>query len=322
MGTWEPGLFSDDMALDIRSEYGILLSVGKDNETAEDMLINYYSDILDCNNPDEDVFWYALAISEWKKGRLSDRVKSKALYCLEHGCDLERWNSKGNEKNYKKRKKVLEELRETILSPMPEAKKIRKPRVRHCPWKEGSLLAYRIVTNKDKLSGHPCFNKYVLLRVARVYKRPVSKLFETEYYDESMLIGLYNWMGSEIPSPEIVDNLKYIPISEYIPPKPVNPIDLTPLDSLSAESQEKVKNAVFSFFKNSTDWFNWFVWFPKEGDITFLNCDENYLEKMPQELRDKLGSSVYTSYLPFDIDLSLRFEPYLKNNDDFDCLII
>ena len=53
MGAWGTALFSDDMALDIRREYSILLSVGKDNKTAEDMLMDYYSDFLNCGDPEE-----------------------------------------------------------------------------------------------------------------------------------------------------------------------------------------------------------------------------------------------------------------------------
>ena len=59
MGAWGTSIFSDDLALDIRREYNVLLSVGKDNATSEGMLINYYANILNCNNPDEDVFWFA-----------------------------------------------------------------------------------------------------------------------------------------------------------------------------------------------------------------------------------------------------------------------
>lgn len=82
MGAWGTEIFSDDLAQDIRGEYNVLLSVGKSDSDAEKMLINYYSNILNCSNPDEDVFWFALALSEWKKGRLSETVKEKALSAL------------------------------------------------------------------------------------------------------------------------------------------------------------------------------------------------------------------------------------------------
>ena len=113
------------MAMDIRREYSALLSIGKSNEVAEAALIAYYSSILNRNDPDEEVFWFTLSFCEWKKGRLSPFVKEKALLALQSGLDLERWRSAGNEKEYKRRIKVLDNLKETILSPMPPAKKIK-----------------------------------------------------------------------------------------------------------------------------------------------------------------------------------------------------
>ena len=169
-------------------------------------------------DPEEDKFWFVLAYCEWKKGRLSDFVKEKAITAIDSGRDLEHWNTP---KLKYERKKVLSDLREMLLSPMPPAKKAKKPTVRHCPWPVGSLLAYRIVSCK-KLANHPCFKKYVLLRIIQINRSPITKIFPTEYYNESMIVGLYNWIGSEIPDPSIVEQLKFIPIQEWNPENPVN----------------------------------------------------------------------------------------------------
>ena len=71
MGAWGTAVFSDDLAMDVRSEYNFLVSINKENSDIEKLLMDYYSDILNCNDPDEDVFWFALSLSEWKKGRCS-----------------------------------------------------------------------------------------------------------------------------------------------------------------------------------------------------------------------------------------------------------
>lgn len=308
MGTWGASIFSDDMALDIRREYSVLLSVGKSSEEAEEMLINYYSNILNCNDPDEDVFWYVLALCEWKKGRLSSTVKEKALSALENSRDLNRWNTSGNEKNYKQRKKALKELRETLLSPMPTAKKVKKPTVHHCPWKVGSLLAYRIVSDKGYLRGHPCSLKYVLLRVVRVDKHPVSKLFDTEYYEESMMVGLYDWIGDEIPDPKIVRSLKYIPIKEYAP----TPIAVTTFESLFNGLPREIKEVSHLHFKGSTEKCVWLDWRPgkdEPGDITFLDCDDAFCNNIPEFFKPIPCSNTYTHFFPFDISLSKIFDP-------------
>lgn len=317
MGLWSPSMFSDDMALDIRREYSILLSVCKSSEEAEKMMLEYYSSIMNCGDPDEDVFWFVLALCEWKKGRLSPFVKEKALQALSSGRDLELWRAAGDKKNYEKRKKVLKELEETILSPMPPAKKIRKPTVHHCPWKVGSLLAYRIISCKDKLINSPCYTKYVLLRVVRVEKRPISRMFDTGYYDESMLVGLYNWIGSEIPDPETVQKLEYIPIEKNNPLKPVRDIDLSTLETLSEKSKSKVTVALESYFQGTEEKCVWLDWLPtkyEQGDITFLSCDEDFQSNIPEFFGLTPSSRIYTHFLPFDLTLSRIFDPCFEDS--------
>lgn len=105
MGLWSPALFASDLACDIRADYGILLAMGKTDQEAEDIMIQYHRDLLDTNTPDEQEFWIALAVCEWKRGRLSRQVKSNALHCLEQGWDLPLWNTPGREKDYRKRKR-------------------------------------------------------------------------------------------------------------------------------------------------------------------------------------------------------------------------
>ena len=324
MGAWGTEIFSDDLAQDIRGEYNVLLSVGKSDSDAEKMLINYYSNILNCSNPDEDVFWFALALSEWKKGRLSETVKEKALSALKKGHDLERWNTMGNEKNYIKRKNALDKFQNLILSPMPTAKKIRKPTVHHCPWSVGSLLAYRIVSNKQ-LSGHPCFMKYVLLRVIKIVKHPISHLFDTGYYDESMFVGFYNWIGSEIPDPKIVIDLKYIPIENPSFCSYIHNADLSFSDNLPDGSSNIMKKIADSFPDERVEKCTKLDWVPTKeakGDITYLDCDESFQKNIPDFFDLSLSRYSITHFMAFDITLSKRFEPYIGNNSNFYYVII
>ena len=316
MGAWGTSIFSDDLALDIRREYSVLLSVGKSGEEAEKMLIDYYSSLLNGNDPDEDVFWFVLALCEWKKGRLSSNVKEKALSALENGRDLNRWNTPGNEKNYEKRKKVLKKLREDILSPQPPMKNIKKATVHHCPWKVGSLLAYRIVSHKDYLCGRPCYMKYVLLRVVRIDRRPISKLFDTGYYNESMMVGLYNWIGNEIPDPEIAHSLQYIPIENSAMEKSMKSFDLSLLSGLPEESKNKVNAVLDSFVKRTPEkcvWLDWRSSKDEQGDITFLDCDENFSNDLPEFFKPAPNACTYTHFRPFDISLSKIFDPHLAD---------
>lgn len=85
---------------------------------------------------------------------------------------------------------------------MPGEKKISKPTVTVSPWKSGDLLAYKIVSGTSKYKEFS--NKYVLLRVLKVIKHPISSYVEEKYYDETILLGLYNWIEDSISQKDIV----------------------------------------------------------------------------------------------------------------------
>lgn len=311
MGAWGTAIFSDDLAADVRNDYTALLSIGKSGVEAEQLLLDYYAEILNCQYEEEAVFWFALALAEWNKGRLSEFVKSKAIAWIEQGGDLERWNTTDNQKNFLKRKKVIEELYETLMSPVPTEKKVRKPTVHHCPWRVGSLLAYRIVTN-FKLKNDPLFGKYALLRVIQVDKHPVSKIVPTAMYDETMLVGLYGWVGDEIPNPNIVDKLEYIPVAEYVPPTP-RAFDLSALDNLGEESRSRLLKQLTSLTERRVETCAQLDWLPykdRQGDITFLDCDPSFEQHVPSFF--KTGSTQYaiTHFLPFDKTLATQLRSY------------
>ncbi len=326
-------IFSDTISINIRKEYGVLLSVGKENSEAEKMLMDLYSGILNCNDPDEDVFWFALAYVEWKKGRLSDLVKSKALTAADDGLDLQRWRERG-EKAYKERKKNIDMLREMILSPMPPIKKIRKPTVHHCPWREGSLLAYKIINN-EKYIDSPCFNKYVLLRVLKIRKEPISTIFDTGYYNEGMIVGLYNWIGSEIPDPEIVRGLRYIPFAEFALFGDldfdiiINSVDKYIYNGVSEEGKNRVIEGLRASSKKRKYWGEDLDWrvgrkYDNKDPFTYLRCDDDYEKDIPEEIKESIRS-VYnvmlSHFTSFDIGLVILFEQYIDTKEFDYCII-
>lgn len=317
MGTWGPDIFSDDIARDVRSEYRLLLGSGKTAQEAEDMLIGYYAGRLD--DADRDVFWFALALSEWKAGRLSLAVKEKALDALDRGDDLARWAQNGKEKAFQKRMAVLENLRAMLLSPPDLPRKIPKPTVHHCPWEVGSLLAYRIITNSEKLHDHPCFGKYVLLRVVRVQKHPVSRLFDTGYYDESMDVALYNWIGDVVPEPGIVERLHFIPIMEPVK-KHVRMPQIAALKNLPEKSQDHFRQA----WKEMQDQsrhpamsidFDWLPIRGVKGEIVCLGHEDGYPEKFPYSF--DAYPWYLAGYCAFDITLAKKFE-HLQDGIEYD----
>lgn len=115
MGAWGTGIFDDDTACDVRTEYLELLMNGITDEDATGAMIELNSDEAD----DEDcriMFWTALAAIQWEVGRLDDSVKERTLALIEEG-DSPLWLEQKD--SVEERKAVLEELRNKLLSRQP-----------------------------------------------------------------------------------------------------------------------------------------------------------------------------------------------------------
>ncbi len=231
MGAWGTGIFADDMACDIRGDYFEMLQYGKTDSEAEEAILNQYKEYI--GEEDEPTFWFAFAYSQWKKGRLSEYVKQKALYFLDNGGDLERWE---DEKRRANRQKVLEELKETLDSEMPKRTKLRKPKTSRSPWKPGDLLALKIHGSNTKTAD--LVNKYALLRVLGLGKNRVSKYAEADEYDESVFLGIYGWYGNEIPEYATVKSLHFLSFPLNNPGRPGPIYDGIELNLYSEDMKE------------------------------------------------------------------------------------
>lgn len=199
MGTWGTKIFQDDLAKDIKNTYIDLLKQGIDNEKATKNLINDYVDNLD--EDEISIFWFALADVQWDYGRLINQVKEKALYYLNIGIDLERWKEEATEKEYIKRKEVLENLEKKLKSEMPKEKKITIYKNYICPWHEGDVYACPI--NEGKYVG----NYIVFIKVS-----------EGNYYPHNIcpLVYVYKKIFKEIPKIEELKVIPYLP-QFYLP---------------------------------------------------------------------------------------------------------
>ena len=90
MGTWGTGLFSDDLAADVREGFRDLIGEGLTTEAAVSRLLREYKSSL--RDPgEESVFWLALADTGWRLGRLDDAILNNALRVIDSGQDLARW---------------------------------------------------------------------------------------------------------------------------------------------------------------------------------------------------------------------------------------
>lgn len=198
MGAWGANLYQDDVALDVKDEYKDNLRRGKTNEEAMQEIIDKYQELLE-DEEDRGVFWLALADTQWNLGRLDEQVKEHALEVIELGTDLKRWES--NEKLYNKRKEILEKLKEKLLSPQPEEKRMPKYRTYKCEWENGDVFAYQLKSEYAKEQGLE--NRYLI----------IQKIDEIDWYPCSTipLVRVKITEDKTIPkTEEEIEKLEYI----------------------------------------------------------------------------------------------------------------
>ena len=177
MGTWGTALFSDDTAADIRDTYRDFIGDGLSGQQGTDALLREWGDQL--RDPDVGpVFWLALAATQWRCGRLEDRVKTKAREVIESGADLRRWRD--DSRDLKKREAVLQKLLEQLDSPQPAPRKIPKRFRDFSRWQVGEVIAYRLSSGK-----------LTLLRLIG---------FHTDRGGTGPVFELLDWLGAELPS--------------------------------------------------------------------------------------------------------------------------
>lgn len=272
MGAWGAGIFDDDMASDIRGEYKTLLSLGKSDEQVLQLITDFfYSDCKDTE--DESVFWLALALSQWEYGRLTEDVRSMAIKMIDSGADLSRWDEAGNEANYRKRVKVLEQLKDKLQSPMPKKKSLAKPILIRSSWDVGDLLAYRLQSKDVRDSDF--YGHYALIRVLKIGKHYYSSVAK-DAYTETILFGIYDWHGSELPVAEVIRTLRFIPLS----------IESDPL------------------FGSHFGAYGCFTWTSKElrsAEIIIMSNDPSYKDQLPDFFAQQRGGLTWYSVGKLDV---------------------
>lgn len=160
MASWGPKLYQNDLAVFVKNEYKDNLHRGKAGKEITQMLIkNCEEELSDCD--DAPVFWFALADTQWELGRLENFVKEQALKHIDDGYDLKYWENESAREG-KIRAKVLNELKQKLLSPQPEKKKISQYRLYHCEWNIGDIYAIPLTCDLTKEKG--LFGKYALIQ--------------------------------------------------------------------------------------------------------------------------------------------------------------
>lgn len=193
MGAWGTGLFSSDLACDVRDEYRELLGDEVADDEAEARIIADYSDLDGDEAPE---FWIVLAMVQFKVGRLSDGVRERAARFIAAEADLARWEDSGG-KTIERRRAVLAKVAEQIAGEQPVRKKIRREWRYETDLEAGDVLEY---TSKH--------GRVALFRVVGV----------CEDYGRSPLVQRLDFAGSVSPGLaeiELLANRPYSTQSRY-----------------------------------------------------------------------------------------------------------
>lgn len=189
MGTWGPAIFDDDEAADLRDEYRLILADAQSDAAATDAAVAQYEASFEWL-ADTTSFWLALALTQWKLGRLDPRVREAALRIIDEGTDLAKWD-KSPVRN--KRAAALAKARRTIASPPPAAKPMPKPLPMQLPgWEFSEVIGYPAPNSRLVLLHHLHYRGWPTAGA----KAPV--------------VSILNWFEARMPEERELGALTYI----------------------------------------------------------------------------------------------------------------
>jgi len=200
MGAWGSGLYSNDTTCDVRDTYKEYLEKQCSNQEAYEKILDGFHEYMGIQD-EEPLFWYALAETQWKVGRLMPEVKAKALEWIERGGGMTLWEeSKSGSAGWKK---TLEKLRSTLESEQPKERKFRRPVVLNKNlWNVGDVYAYQFYTEKSQQNG-TC-GKYML----------IQKIGEGKWFGGEILmrIHVFDKLYDNLPKLEDLEGIRLLPL--------------------------------------------------------------------------------------------------------------
>lgn len=182
MGVWGTGLFSDDVACDIRDHYRELLEDGNEDAVATRLTLEKFRAYLE---ESDGIALLAFAVTQSKLGRLDPDIRDRALSALDSGADLEVWERE-NAKLLPKRRAVLEKARAQLTGPQPPRRRLRPPKRILSGLAAGDVLALTLP------------GSVALLRVVRIRSH---RLGETPVLEE------LDFRGNDVPPRDVLERL-------------------------------------------------------------------------------------------------------------------
>lgn len=183
MGAWGPGIFSDDLACDVRSDYRDLLEDRVPDDEATQRVIATY---LGLDADEMPVMWLALAAAQSQAGRLDHEVKARALEVMDTGQGLQVWEEAGP-RELAARTAALERLRGQLTGPQPARRTVRRRWKSQTDLVAGDVLSY--VTDTGAMT---------LLRVL---------LVDDHRLGANPIIEWLDWSGTSPPESDAVAQL-------------------------------------------------------------------------------------------------------------------
>jgi hypothetical protein len=124
--------------------YRELVGDGVPGPEATDHLLDRWQETLD--DPDEGPeFWFALAATQWRTGRLEPRVRDSALELIRSGEGLDGWPSPAQRRA---RARVLEKLEAQLTSPQRAPVRIRPQLRTTMPLVPGDAVTFRLTDGR------------------------------------------------------------------------------------------------------------------------------------------------------------------------------
>lgn len=187
MGTWGTGFWSNDITSDIRNSYMNGLRKKRSPEEVLAQLVDEYE--MDSDNG--YLCWLAVALLQWEYGHLSEAVKAKALTALHSGADEKFWMDE-SEKDRCKRREVMRQLEEKLLSTNQKPKKVRPYIRKQTPWKVGDILSVQFGTLR------PYGPEQLWLAQGLYGAALIVDFFEMDLGDIYVdpVIVIYDWIGA------------------------------------------------------------------------------------------------------------------------------
>lgn len=218
MGVWNSSIIGNDTAQDLKSEYQAAFFYN-DVETALAKIDAYVRGMFDETDEEEwSCYYYSLAEFMWKHGILTEDVCARTIDMIDSGFGLEIWELEGTS-NLNKRKKVLAEFREKLLSPQPPKKKIRFSFHTKPIFQTGDLIALQLKTLDKHYPAHSNLGedvfrshdgKYIVLRKAGDKINQLSSI-EPQFKDYWAKFQLYNAIFDKCPTVEELENISFVP---------------------------------------------------------------------------------------------------------------